>query len=178
MLNIYHQHLDMTDRFIDRLDFPDTFRVRWEDTTEAHVVYCMSDKYKTHRVWWLPTPPLLQGYIWRKSICQKGHWEQMAAAYCRINILPKIKQKHTVKKHKNNTTPSQVFIFEWRRRRRRRRRREKTNLLQMESDTSSSLRIMGPCFIFLVLASIHDNSCFDRMCIWHCTASWCEQCLN
>lgn len=32
--------------------------------------------------------------------------------------------------------------------------------------------------VFKVVSSIHDNSCFDKMCIWHYTASWCEQCLN
>lgn len=28
------------------------------------------------------------------------------------------------------------------------------------------------------VSSIHDDSCFDKTCIWHYTASWCEQCLN
>ena len=32
--------------------------------------------------------------------------------------------------------------------------------------------------VFKRVSSIHDNSCFDKMCIWHYTASWCEQCLN
>lgn len=42
----------------------------------------------------------------------------------------------------------------------------------------STILIVINDLVFKRVSSIHDNSCFDKMCIWHYTASWCEQCLN
>lgn len=42
----------------------------------------------------------------------------------------------------------------------------------------STILIVINDVVFKRVSSIHDNSCFDKMCIWHYTASWCEQCLN
>lgn len=83
----------------------------------------------------------------------------------------KNKYAHTTQ-HNNFT----VFLF-WRKKKRTSRRRSKEWKKNSDGEWHF-LRNQRCSFYFLVLVSIHDNSCLDRACIWRSSASWWEQCLN
>lgn len=152
---------------------------------------CVTSELQHHRYggsWASSFTPILQEQmderVWQKrTLCTAA--TTAAAPHSRIPCILQA-HEHQVgeeegekKKHVCTHTTQQLhrcFFFDEKRRGRvggetRNNNKKKT---KMESDTSSGIR--GA--YFLVLASIHDNSCLDRACIWRSSASWWEQCLN